>query len=174
LTQASKLSPSQQDLLSCPGPAEFDKFVTTMTSDMAGDLPVADLNSLVWFASRQAGYWSAQWCFSPSKSPDARAKVELDAWDGAYNWLSKLLIETEPQVKHLVIKRHKFENSRAAIERRVDTTRGPLHRLLISGFSGAALACNSVGLRSAATRLMSIAMYPKGTVGRDDCNRLRR
>lgn len=141
---------------------DFERLLKEM-----GNVSVPHLNQVVSFASEQLGFWQAEWLFSSAHNPNTIAAAETEGWRLIYRACSDTLVDHVPEVREQLERKHNLTLARHAVERKVDYGKArPLSRLAANVFSRMSFVLNKLGFESAAMRLYSRGLYPKGTVGR--------
>ena len=147
----------------------FEAFISeiNLTSDKKEELSMYDIKELIKFSTEQIGIWNAEWSFSSAMSPNHDAKDQRDGWEKIWdNWVGLLTKEIpEAMVPMVQLKNHAYMMH--TVKRNLESNkRGILSQSFASFLSNIAIALNKIGLRSIASSIYNIALYPKGTVGR--------
>jgi hypothetical protein len=130
-------------------------------------LQLTEWNELVKFASNQCGRWQVRWLYSSATTPDKIAHQEWDGWHQLHTQLSDDLLTHVPDAKPHLDRAHEFRALHHALTQGL-SQRGPVGRVWWGFVSQVALLLKRVGLGSIGLRLYSMALYPRGTVGRTE------
>jgi hypothetical protein len=131
------------------------------------DINISQLNAVTKFASDQASLWEVEWMFSNEGALNFAAKEEMECWDKFWDGLKDELIKHVPKVQEQIIDAHNYnvlEHSiRKSLELRKDK---PIEKISAKLLSKLSFFFKRIGLRRVATHLYTMALYPKGSVGR--------
>ena len=106
--------------------------------------------------------------FSPSKSPQLTAKEESEQWSKLWETWFESLSELIPAVKEDFERLHSDIVLKFHLSKRLDYNKGkPLTKLFCDYISKIAITFNKLGIHGLSTHLYKLALYPKGTVGRN-------
>ena len=126
--------------------------------------PPTEWLEVVRFASAQCAQWQVRWQFSAAASPDTQAADELEKWTHAYAGVLETLVDIVPDARESLERSHRLLAAQRALER-AEKSR-PVDRFLSALLSRLAILFGRVGMNEVAGRLYTIALYPKGTIGR--------
>lgn len=130
-------------------------------------VPLAEWYEVVSLLSDRCGRWQSRWLFSPAAHPDRTAAAELQGWRALYATCAEALLTRAPEVRARLERQHDVKALRHVLQRRVEGTDGrPGRRIVLGLLSQTAGLLSRAGLSGVATRLDSVALYPKGSVGR--------
>ena len=132
-----------------------------------GFLPT-EWGQVVDFSASQLCDWHVEWLFSQVESPDAVAADEYKGWQKLWNVYADGLAEHVPAGKALVREHCAMLEVSRVLERSLQYRRTrPLVMRLGSGFLFATgKVLGRLRLRRIGEELVTLAMFPPGTVGR--------
>ena len=126
-----------------------------------------DLRKLLTIVSEHRAYWTANWQFSNSNSPDVNAKSEFEDWDQLWEASAITLNEFVSVPIDVLREECDLICLQESLKRRVRfNEENGRERKLTSIYSYLAIRLNKVGLRALANNIYTKSLYPKGTVGR--------
>ncbi len=142
-------------------------FEPVLDKILMGDIPVDIWHQITNFASDQLSFWSAEWYFSWARSPNEKAKSEMDRWELICRVCLDTLKSKAPTVVIHIEKLHNLKVLRHSLKRAADHNESTLFRRVKSNIlSFSSFKLNQIGLHKLSSWLYSLALYPKGTVGR--------
>lgn len=161
------LNPFQQRVLSLSqgdGTLGYGEFQRALDETEDADMTLADWNDVMTLAEEQRVRWQVQYLFSPALAPDATASDELRHWKALYDKCFEVLVEHRSHLRDNLDDGLRLQLLRRSAERS-QAERGftrPWWVLVAT----IARFLSRLGLKSVGLRLMTMAIYPRGTVGR--------
>lgn len=145
---------------------DHQKFLSAF-DQLPENLTVPEFHEVVRYAGEQYCRWRVRRDFASVSAPDGKAQHEVEGWDGVWKKFSHELAGHVPDIR----KRHEEERTVTllayTLERSVEHNETePLKNYWAPLVSFAARVFHWLGAQRIGHELQSIALYPRGSVGR--------
>jgi hypothetical protein len=127
-----------------------------------------NLHQLLTFAAEQQGMWQCKWLFSPISNSDIDARNNMECYSILWKTFADSLVKIVPDIDRVIGEERKLLNLKYSLERRVEETKNrPILTSWNVVLSKLSFFFNSIGFKNLAERLYAIALFPSGSVGRE-------